>query len=520
VTTVLASPTVEVLRPSTWRSRGFAGTAAALGLVGFLVSAAGSWRPSFWGDEAASVLSAERSLPSLFRMLGHIDAVHGTYYLFLHGWIDLFGASEFSTRLPSALAIGAATAGTAMLARLLVNRQVAVTAGLVFAVLPRVTYMGAEARSTALATMLAVWTTVLLVHLLRARPANLGWGVALWAAYSALLAAGIYVFLYSVLLLPVHLLLVILLAGRPSTIPLAAWGAAAASALLVAAPVIYWGFTERGQISFLGRRAQVGVLDAAIHQWFGTALLAALAWGLIVLGCLATFVPRFDASSAGRARAPGDPRRAPRRELLVVLAWLLLPSAVLLLGSYLVTPVYSLRYLSICAPAAAVAVAVGIGALRHRWAQAGVLLLVAALALPGYLAQRTEFAKNGGSDWRQVADVLRTDARPGDAVVFDESTKPSQRPRLAMHLYPAAFVGLRDVTLDEPYQDVDWLWDTTIPLDQATSRLAGTDRVWVLQNVGSTQTTTGTDVDVLENLGFTVTSARTINRTIMIELTR
>ncbi|MEO6200451.1 MAG: glycosyltransferase family 39 protein, partial [Cryobacterium sp.] len=137
---------------------------ALLGLLGFVISFAGSWRPSFWGDEGASVMSAERSLPSLFRMLGNVDAVHGTYYLFLHFWVGLFGSSELSTRLPSAIAVGIATAGTFVLARSLVDERLALVAAVVFAILPRVTYSGTEARSSALATAVAVWSTIILIR--------------------------------------------------------------------------------------------------------------------------------------------------------------------------------------------------------------------------------------------------------------------------------------------------------------------------------------------------------------------
>ena len=508
MTTLLASPLVEAARPATWRARGFTGTAALLGLAGFLVSVAGSWRPSYWGDEAASVLSAERSLPSLFRMLGNVDAVHGTYYLFLHGWIDLFGASEFATRLPSALAIGVATAGTAVLARMLVNTRVAVIAGLVFAVLPRVTYMGAEARSTALATMVIVWSTVLLVQILRQPATTPRVRFALWVLYALLLAGAVYLFLYSILLLPVHALAVLLLA-RPGASARLAWAGAAAGALLLTAPVLYWGVLERDQISFIARRAQVGVLDAAVRQWFGNPALAVAAWALIGLGCLAAFVPRF--------RRAGT---APRAELAVLLAWAIVPSGALMIGTHLIAPMYALRYLSICTPAAAILVAVGIGAFTARWVRAGALVLLVALAAPGYIAQRGDYAKDYGSDWRQVSEILHDEARPGDAVVFDESTRPSQRPRLAKYLYPAGFVGLADVTLDRPHQDVDGLWDVTVPLTDASYRLAATNRVWVLQNTGSREDAAGSDLNTLQQLGFTIDSARTVNRTIIIELTR
>ncbi|ERK71310.1 hypothetical protein N136_02343, partial [Leifsonia aquatica ATCC 14665] len=84
--------------------------AIAFGLVATAVSATGSWIPSLWGDEAASVMSAQRPVGSLLNMLLHVDAVHGFYYLGLHGWIRLVGESAFAIRFPSAVAIGFAVA--------------------------------------------------------------------------------------------------------------------------------------------------------------------------------------------------------------------------------------------------------------------------------------------------------------------------------------------------------------------------------------------------------------------------
>jgi mannosyltransferase len=509
-----------------------------VGAFGFLVSVAASWQPSFWGDEAASVMSAERSLPSLFRMLGHIDAVHGTYYVFLHYWIGLFGASEFSVRFPSAIAIGVAAAGTAVLARRLVNARVGVIAGLVFSVLPRVTYMGSEARSIALATAIVVWVMVMLVHLLRrdaggaggaVGTAPVGWagrtGWAGWAGWAVLFSAGIYMFLYTVLLIPVYALAVLLFGSRRT---LVRWAIAAAGGLIVSIPVMVWGVRERRQISFIGRRPQVDLPSAAVQQWFGNSALAVLAWALILLAVVAGFIARRRLGNA----------RAIRRVLTVALAWMLIPSAVLFIGTRLVTPMYSLRYLSICAPAAAIVIAIGVASVRYRWLRLCALALIAVLAAPTYVSQRGEFGKNDGSDWRQAAAVVQTGARPGDAIVFDETTRPSRRPRLAMHLYPDAFRGLRDVTLKRPYQHVNWLWDTTKPLDEVTDQLANTDTVWLLQYNDTTARTGGSDgfddpstadhtdnsdeadLRTLQQAGFRVENMTTVNRTVVVELTR
>ena len=482
-----------------------------LGLLGFLISVAGSWRPSYWGDEAASVMSAQRSLPGLFRLLDNVDAVHGAYYLLLHVWIDLFGTSELATRGLSALFVGVATAGTFVLARTLISTRVGVLAALVFALLPRVTYMGAEARSAAVATAVVVWLTVLLVYLLRSRHLEAGTRFAFWAAYAALLALGIFFFLYVLLLIPVLGLAALLLTSEGDRrANLRAWAVATAAALGLAAPVLVASLLQRDQIAFIGRRPPIPVLTAAVHQWFGNVPLAVLAWGLILLAVVMVFAPR------GRLAAPANTRAA----LAVMLAWMIVPSAALLIGTHLVTPMYSLRYLSVCAPAAAIAIAVGISCLRPLWPQAVALSLITALMLPTYLDQRGEYGKNYGSDLRQASEVVRAGARPGDAVVFDESVRPSRKPRLALRLYPAAFEGLRDVTLAVSFDATNELWDTTFPLDLVSDRLTGTDRVWVLQNMGSGENIRGDDIRTLQQLGFTVTESTMLNRTQIIEMTR
>jgi mannosyltransferase len=513
VTSVLAPPLAGLRpQPGSRTARGFGGTAALLGLLGFIVSFAGSWQPSYWGDEAASVMSAERSLSSLFRMLGHVDAVHGTYYLLLHFWIDAFGASELSTRLPSAIAVGVATAGTAVLARTLINARVAVISALVFAALPRVTYMGTEARSTAASAAIAVWLTVLLVQALRSRSTRPGVRLGLWAGYAVLLAAAIYMFLDSVLLLAAHALAVLIFSTRPerrlrSAIP---WMVATLAGFALAAPVIDWGLRESRQIAFIGRQPQAGLFEVAVLQWFGNAAFAVIAWALVLLAIATVF---------GRRGGPTSDRTM-RGVLTVMLAWMLVPPAVLLFGTHFVAPMYSERYLSFCTPAVAIVIAVGISCFRASRLQVTAAVLLAALAVPTYLAQRGEFGKNGGSDWRQAAEVVQARAKPGDAVVFDETVRPSRKPRLAMHLYPAAFRGLQDVTLARPYAATSWLWDETTPISSSAARLTNTNTVWLLEYKGSAQSREDTDIRALQQLGFTVAHATTVNRTIIIEMTR
>jgi mannosyltransferase len=75
------------------------------------------------------------------------------------------------------------------------------------------------------------------------------------------------------------------------------------------------------------------------------------------------------------------------------------------------------------------------------------------------------------------------------------------------------------VTLKTSYLKRDELWDTTWPLDLVTERLNGINTVWLLEVKGSKDNTDGTDVRTLEELGYSIHSKQTVNRTIIYQFT-
>ncbi len=83
------------------------------GLATFAVTMWGIGSASFWRDEAATVSATRRPLPALLRMLGHVDAVHGAYYLLMWPLAHVVGTSEVVMRLPSAAAMAGAACGVA-----------------------------------------------------------------------------------------------------------------------------------------------------------------------------------------------------------------------------------------------------------------------------------------------------------------------------------------------------------------------------------------------------------------------
>lgn len=460
-----------------------------LGIVGAVVSAIGSGNPSFWGDEAASVMSAERPLGTLWRELGRVDAVHGAYYVFLHFWINVFGASEFSVRFPSVIAVGIAVAGTVVLANILFTRQIAVIAALVFMVIPRVTLEGMEGRSYAMGAAIAVWSSVLLVILLRRRVTRL----LPWIGYGVVIALAIYLFLFLIVLAGTHLLVV--LSTQQNRTILRRWLVAAGVAVIVAAPILVYGLTQHNQIAFLADRGYATAKSVIITQWFSSPWLAAAAWLLLVVGSV-LIVRRYRGSA------------------ILIIGWFALPTTALMVGNFLIAPMYSSRYPTFSTPAVAIVIAVGITVLRRNWMKVLAVAALIALAVPSYLSERGPFAKNN-SDLRQAAQVVGANASAGDAVVFDETVKPSIKPRLAIHLYPQDFAGLRDVTLKTSYIHVAGIWDEVNPI--TASELTTTSRVWALE---LPQAGVPDDIQQLENLGFSVVRRIPVHRTTVYELTR
>ncbi|WP_348788984.1 hypothetical protein [Leifsonia sp. NPDC080035] len=493
--------------------------AVTFGLVALVVCAAGSWIPSLWGDEATTLLSAQRPVGSLLAMLTHVDAVHGLYYLGMHGWIRLVGESAFALRFPSAVAIGLAVAGMTLLAGRRGGPAAAVVAGIVGCVLPRLTYAGEETRSFALTAAAAVWLTLLLVWLAdgRGRTATAGVRRASWIGYGVGVAATSYLFLYFSTMLLAHL--VLLLATRTARRTVRAWAIAAGAAIASLIPLAVLAFLERSQIGYLGSEPS-DPLGALYTPWFSTPWVAAVAWALVLLA-IGSAIRTWRRSGGGAL---------PFSTAWVAAAWLVVPTGSMLLLN-LIVPMWTARYSTFAAPAAALLVAEGLLVLGRliagRWrlpvaaaTGAGVLAFVA-VCTPVYLLQRGPYAKND-SDWSEVSAAMAAHAQPGDAVVFDESTKPSARPRLAMHTYPDGFAEVRDVTLATPFaRNVGWA-DRAYSVTAAAERgrFDGVRRVWLVEN----------DIDgdlsrygmaELEAIGFEETGLMVpTHRTMLIELSR
>ncbi|SDT53534.1 mannosyltransferase [Pseudarthrobacter equi] len=471
---------------------------AALGLLAFCVAFVGMWIPSFWDDEIATISAARRSPGELLLLLQSVDAVHGLYYLFMHFWTSVFGFSEIAMRIPSALAVGLACAGTTIIGRRLGSPTTGIAAGLVLAFLPRMVWAGTEARQSAFAALLAVALTLLL---LRAWESN---RVLDWVLYGLCAVVGVWMFMFFVLAVMAHAAAAVILRRR-------VLGTLVASAVAGATvlPFVLHALGQKAQVDWIQNRSLAQTLmTAAVKQFFygddrptnnappqwvlgAMLVLGVIEVGLVVWGIWAS-------------------RRHGRHRTLIVLGLsiILLPALGLLLVSVLAQPVYVARYLTFTAPAFALLVGLGISQLpaRKAWLRPVALAAVVLCSLVPQLTIKSVVSEPADTE-RRVAGMLDGALPRPAAVVFGE---PYLRD-LAL-AYPEHFDGVADLALEASPAESGTLWGVNSPV--AAGELARRGNVLFVGQAGAPA-----DLSAFAEAGCRETDNRPFERMVLISFT-
>jgi mannosyltransferase len=435
-----------------------------VGVLAAAVSLGGAGRPSFWYDEAATIsASYSRSLQQLWQMLSNVDAVHGLYYLLMHAWFQIFPPTEFWSRAPSGLAVGAAAAGVVVLGKQFSSRTVALSSGVVCGILPRATWAGIEARPYALSMMAAVWLTVLFVHATRRDNA---W---LWLSYGVVLATSVLLDVYLTLLLLAYVAF-LCLCWHSRTV-LVRFAVASLLAGCAVAPFAVEAFGQVHQIVWIAPIGRRTIEDVAVQQYFERSPPFMIVSVLVV----ATAVVLWLCTSAHLAR--GD-----RRLMTLAIGWIVIPTTVILIWSAVVNPIYTPRYLCFTAPAVALVLGVCIGALAVApWMAAAILSVFTLAAVPNYfLVQRGPYAKYG-MDYSQVADLITEKAAPGDCLLVNDTVTFMPAPmRPLMAARPDAYRKLVDLSLWQRATDRNDVFDTNLIPEATVGPLSDCRVVWII----------------------------------------
>ena len=396
---------------------------------------------SIWLDEAVSIgVARDESWWFLLFEFPGMDPHPPLHYLLTKAWIGVFGASEFSVRLQSAL-LGVATVPVLYyLGIRLFDRFTAATASIFFAVAPFQVWYGQEARMYALFVFLTVASFLALVHLTERYTTR---RVAVYVVVAALLA---YTHVYALFILFVQGVFVVwrwFRASDPGEAPLSlsfdewlrtyvALGAAISPWLLL----MLVRLTEStGRIAWISEPEpavfrRIFTLfsfgytsDAMYYHPSPPTLLLIVAAGCVVLA-LGLLVPgtslRPSTETAGWGLL-GRSSKHERAAIQLLTLWLVVPIALAYSLSHLVTPFLILRPMTAISPAFLLLMAVGARALASVSIpyRSAVPYAVAVILISGMLVPLPAFYDTDHKEqWRDAATFIDRTAEPGDVVLI------------------------------------------------------------------------------------------------------
>ena len=390
---------------------------------------------SMGNDEVATRWAALLPLRELAHLLSNVDAVHGLYYLLIHGWA-VVGTSPVALRIPSVIAMTVAAVLTVIIGRRLTGSGWAgLFAGLIMVLTPSISFYAQTARSYAMVVACVLGSTLALLSALEDEAAGGPGGRRLgrrWLAYGGLVALGGYLNEMSLLVLAAHAITVLLARyGRPAV---ERWAAAAAGGAALAAPVVLVSLLQHGAIGWITRPGLTDV-RVLLQDYFGGETVAAV---LVAVCAAAALLPPAGTWRRGTGGGPGGPDgtapgpawwRSGGVSLPSVAAPLLVvPAALLLLESRIAFPVYVDRYVLYGEAGAALLAGGGIGKIG-RWLRdatgrrelawlPGVAVCLCVLVLQ--LAPQ-HHARTPGSrryDYGGPSRYVGAHARPGDGILF------------------------------------------------------------------------------------------------------
>ncbi len=446
---------------------------------------------SLWYDEGFSVYLSSMDLDEITTRTA-ADIQPPLYYYLLHGWILLFGDTEWAVRAMSVLfGVFSVPLLYAIAWTLFRSRLAGLLAALVMAVSPLQVWYGQEARMYTLLTFFCLLSSYLLLLAVEAKGR---WTIpVLWSAYAVANAAALYTHYFAFFILgfqaiyvlvllaaqrfrPVHLLIGSVVSGVATLLIYLPW----LPHLLTrySTDASYWA----GQL-----KLHEVLMDIAISFAGGESvtepvgIVLAVGYGLAFLLTVAALFAQA-ARRAGQAADPA-PRTLPASyfPLLFLLLLLLLPPVLILALSYN-TPKFNARYAMVSHPALVLVLTGGLAALWQRrkgylgnvlrgaMSSLALILILGTSAYADYNAfVDPTFAR---ADFRSVAGYVRERIGPGETIILTSGHMfpvwDYYAPDLERHLLPAS-----------PTLDTSLILDYSIATE-LNQWLVDRDGVWVV----------------------------------------
>ncbi len=170
---------------------------------------------SVWFDEAYSIIVAKQPISQVV-YLASVDTHPPLYYLILHWWGGLFHWDVLALRGLSVMAYGGSIIIAAVLARRLFGKTSGIWVAITLAFAPLLMRYGFEIRMYALASLVGITATYMMVAALAARGRK---NILFWSIYAVLVVTGMYLLYYLAFLWIAHAIWLLFMTYRTGTLP-------------------------------------------------------------------------------------------------------------------------------------------------------------------------------------------------------------------------------------------------------------------------------------------------------------
>jgi len=426
------------------------------------------------GDEAFDVILVQGSMRDVLDELRATQPYPPLFHITLKGWIAVVGRAEFALRFPalwcSVLMVPLAYA----LADLWLGKGAALWSAALLALQPLSIWYAQDSRMYAALMLSSLASTWLAARLWAAQKQR--W---LWIGYVATTFLGLMTHYMALVALAAQQVCALIAIGPTRNGRL--WrhwvSAQGLMALLYLPWAIYAWPLLRSHISTWAEPTAVWMMAWRLLQ--STTVGLTIDWRL-------AWVPTLAAGASMAIAGVGLWSSGKRRELLLLLAWIAVPSALVAVGS-LFRPMFSERYLVFLVTPTLILTGYGLFRLgQWRWLQAALTALLVggmAVSLYGYHFLPA-YAKS--PPWHELFDYLAQNVRPGDAVVY---TFPDPAPEV--------YTGGRWPILILPVASPpEWQQVS----ERAAQIVADYDRIWLIPQWSPLWDESGMAEDVLDAL--------------------
>lgn len=372
---------------------------------------------SLWLDEAVSVQRANFGFTELLQTVYGVGTNPPLHYIVLWGCVRLFGSSEFSVRLPSALCALATLLLVYKIGSRLYNRRVGTLAALLAALSSYQLYFAQEARAYALLAMLSLFSLYFFYRLLTEAKWRLVLGYIL--SSSLMLYAHPYA-PFIIIMQNIYIVFIWLANSRDVRLNWKRW---IPMQLVVLAAFLPWLSRMFGKVSQIQSRPLVITepfwvdIPGVFKAYAGDNTLLGL-YMILLTGLAAISVVRWKRIKRGtRKRGPADGfiRTAQFRGTSFLVLWLLAPILIPFIISKISSPIFSSRYTVVASYACYLLVARGICCITNKTLRR-TTVAVLLIGLTATLIQHS--LQTDREPWRNATRHIENNALPGEPVVF------------------------------------------------------------------------------------------------------